>query len=63
MATDSSHRVIMGENGVATFSRLFSSIFHPIFFIIAGIKDILEKLVTDLKFGQIPSPTGELAAL
>ena len=23
MATDSSHRVIMGKNGVATFSRLF----------------------------------------
>ena len=23
MATDSSHRVIMGENGIAKFSRLF----------------------------------------
>ena len=38
MATDSSQRVIMGKNGVATFSRLFSSD-H---FILAGNEDMHE---------------------
>ena len=41
MATDSSHRVIMGEKGVITFSRLF---FDRILFILAGNDDIHKSL-------------------
>ena len=59
MATDSSHRVIMGENGVATFSRLF----------LIGSFSYLQVTMTCIrawmssKFGQIRLQTTELAAL
>ena len=38
MATDSSHRVIMGKTVLA----LFSTVFHPILFILAGNNDMHE---------------------
>ena len=38
MATESSHRVIM----VKTMSPLFSAVFHPILFILAGNEDVHE---------------------
>ena len=38
MATESSHRVIM----VKTVSSLFSAVFHPILFILAGNEDMHE---------------------
>ena len=40
MATDNFHRVIMGK----TVLPLFSAVFHPIFFILAGNNDICESL-------------------
>ena len=40
MATDSFHRVIMGK----TVLSLFSAVFHPILFILAGNNDIRESL-------------------
>ena len=59
MATDSSHRVVMGENGVATFSRLF----------LIGSFSYLQVKMTYIrawmssKFGQIRPQTTESAAL
>ena len=58
MATDSSHRVIMGEKGVITFSRLF----------LIGSFLYLQVTMTYIracmssKFGQIRPRTMELAA-
>ena len=40
MATDSSHRVIMGK----TVLQLFLSFFYPILFILAGNNDMHESL-------------------
>ena len=51
MATDSSHRVIMGEKGVITFSRLF---LIGSFFILAGNDDIHKSLH---EFEIRPDPT------
>ena len=59
MATDSSHRVIMGEKGVITFSRLF----------LIGSFLYLQVTMTYIracmssKFGRIQPRTTELAAL
>ena len=59
MATDSSHRVIMGEKGVITFSRLF----------LIGSFLYLQVMMTYIracmssKFGRIRPRTTELAAL
>ena len=39
MATDSSHRVIMGYKRCL---HIFSAVFHPILFILAGIDDMHE---------------------
>ena len=59
MATDSSHRVIMGEKGVITFSRLFliGS------FLYWQITMTYIRACMSLKFGQIRPRTTELAAL
>ena len=51
MATDSSHSVIMGKNGVATF---FSAVFDRILFILAGNDDIYKSLDA---FEIRPDPT------
>ena len=59
MATDSSHRVIMGKNGVITFSRM----------LLMGSFSYLQVMMTCMrawmssKFGRIRPWTTELAAL
>ena len=59
MATDSSHRVIMGKKGVIAFSRMFLN----------GYFSYLQVTITcmkawmSLKFGRIRPQTTELAAL
>ena len=59
MATDSSHRVIMGKNGAITFSRMF----------LIGSFSYLQVTMTCIralmssKFGWIRPRTNELAAL
>ena len=59
MATDSSHRVIMGKT---TSSCFFSNAFDRILFIIAGNHDMHESWMSS-KFGRIGPQTMELAAL
>ena len=59
MATDSSHRVIMEKNGVATFSQLFfigSFLYLQVTMTCMGAR-------RSSKFSQIGLPTAELAAL
>ena len=58
MATDSSHRVIMGKS----CDNSSSFIFDWFFFIIAGNKDI-QKSRQGSKYGEIGPGTYELAAL
>ena len=59
MATDSSHRVIMGKNDVITFSQIF----------LIGFFSYLQVMMTCMrawmssKYGQIRPQTTELAAL
>ena len=59
MATDSSHRVIMGEKGVITFSQLFliGS------FLYLQVTMIYIRACMSSKFGRIRLLTTELAAL
>ena len=59
MATDSSHRVIMGNNVVATFSRLFliGS------FLYLQVARTCMKARSSSTFAQIGHPTAELGAL
>ena len=56
MATDKSHRFIMGENGVATFSRLF---FIRSFSNLQVIMTCM-RAGRNSKFGAIRTPTAEL---
>ena len=58
MATESSHRVIMGKNGVAIFSRLF---FIQSFSCLQVMMTCIRARKSS-KFGQIRPPTAELAA-
>ena len=58
MATDNSHRVIMGKG--KRCCHFFSAVFHPILFILAGNDDMHE---SSQEFGAIRPPTAELAAL
>ena len=58
MATDSSHRVMMGENGVATYSRLF---LNRSFLYLQITRTCLARMSS--KFGQTRPPTAELVAL
>ena len=58
MATNSSHRVIMEK----TVLPLFSAVFHPILFILAGNNNMLRARRSS-KFSQIRPRTVELAAL
>ena len=51
MATDSSHRVIIEENGVIAFSRLF---LDQIVFILAD-KDVINRSLNE--FEILPDPT------
>ena len=60
MATDRSHRVIMGENLVTTLTSSF--IFDWFFFILAGNKDN-NKISNGYQIGEIGPETYELAAL
>ena len=59
MATDSSHRVIMGEKGDITFSRLF--LYGSFLYLQVTMKYI--RACMSSKFGQIRPRTTELAAL
>ena len=59
MATDSSHRVIMVENSVATFSQLC---FIRSFLYLQVTRTCM-KAQRSSKFDQIQPPTAELAAL
>ena len=59
MATESSNRVIMGENGVSTFSRLF---FIQSFSYLQAMMTCM-RAQTSSNFSRIGPPTAELAAL
>ena len=59
MATDSSHRVIMEKNSVATFPQLF----FIRFFLYLQVMMTCIGARRSLKFSQIGPPTVELAAL
>ena len=59
MATDSSHRVIMGEKGVITFSRLF--LIGSLLYLQVTMTYI--RACMSSKFGRIGPRTTELAAL
>ena len=59
MSTDSSHRVIMGKNGIITFSRLF--MIRSFSYLQVTITCMRAWMSS--KFGQIRPRTTELAAL
>ena len=59
MATDSSHRVIMGEKGIITFSQLF---LIGSFLYLQVTMTYIRACMTS-KFGRIRAQTTELAAL
>ena len=61
LAANSSHRVLMGgENGVATFSRLF---FRRSFSFIVASNKLCIGAPMSLKFGQTQPSSAELAAI